>query len=525
MSIGVACFPENAISTLALTHAADLAVYQAKLNGRTQTSRASEINNMEILEKMLREPKAPLPAVYSNSQTPGGAFERRKDFKSRNGEEWQGMLDLPAFQDSLTNLPNRSLLLKRLELVLQKPDRKSMAVLLFELDSFTRIMDSLGFLLTDQLLKIIARRMVKCLRQDDLVVRYGESTFAILLEQLESDNEPVLVARRIAQALQAPFSLADQEIYLTTSIGIAFNNTPIAQPLELLHNAEKALYQARRRGGATYEIYQAPVAVNTKAVLSLEGQLRQALARGEFEVYYQPKVELKLGRIKGMEALVRWHHPQKGLLLPSEFIPTLEETGLILPLGDWVLKEACLQAQKWQENSLDNPEKFMVSINLSARQLHQPELVDHIRNIIQQTGTDPGLIQFEINENVVADHSEETIIILENLKALGVKLAVDDFGTGFSNLQSLRRLPLDSIIIDRSFITGLSNDTESKAIIQTVLNLGDILNLNVVAEGVETAEEAAFLDRLGCQYAQGYYFARPMAQLEASALLENYQPN
>lgn len=521
MSIGVACFPENAISTPALAHAADLAVYQAKLNGRNQTARASEINNMEALEKMLREPKAPLPAVYSQSMMPPGASDRRKEFENRTGQEWQELLDIPAFQDSLTGLPNRTLLLKRLEMVLQMPERKNIAILLLDLDSFTTIMDSLGYLLTDQLLKVIARRLVKCLRQGDLVARYSENTFAILLEHLEEDDEPALVARRLAHSLQAPFSLADQEIYLTTSIGIALNNTPINRSLDMLRNAEKALYQARRRGGACYEFYEGPVIDKAQVLLNLEGQLHQALERNEFEIFYQPKVELKMGRINGMEALVRWRHPQKGMLLPSEFIPALEETGLILPLGDWILKEACNQLLKWREVAPDQGHNFVISINLTYRQLHQPELLSHVRKCIADTGIAPGLIQFEINENVVNDNSDETLTILEDLKELGVKLAVDDFGTGFSSLQSLRRLPLDTLIIDRSFITGLSNDSESKAIIQTVLNLGDILNLNVVAEGVETAEEAAFLDRLGCQYAQGYYFSRPMAYSEASALLES----
>jgi diguanylate cyclase (GGDEF)-like protein len=525
MSIGVAGFPENALSTLALAHAADLAVYQAKLNGRNRTARASEINNLEVLEKMQREPKAPLPAVYSQTPPGAGANNRAKEIESQASQDWQKILELPAYQDNLTNLPNRTLLLKRLEIVLQIPERKTMAVLLLELDSFSLIIDSLGYLLTDQLLKVVALRLVKCLRQGDLVIRYGENTFAILLEHLEGTEEPALVARRVAEALQAPVSLAEQEIYLTTSIGIAFNNRPISQPLELLHNAETALYQVKRRGGASYEIYQPPGAASPMTLLNLEGQLRQALARDEFELFYQPKVDLKAGRINGMEALVRWNHPQKGILMPSEFIPTLEETGLILPLGDWVLQEAFQQARKWQETTADPAENFMISINLSARQLHRPDLISRIQQTIQDTAINPRLVQFEINENVVADHSEETLKILEDLKSLGVKLAVDDFGTGFSSLQSLKRLPLDTLIIDRSYITGLSDDSERKAIIQTVLNLGDTLNLNVVAEGVETAEEAAFLDRLGCQYAQGYYFARPMARPDASALLGTFQVN
>jgi diguanylate cyclase (GGDEF)-like protein len=525
MSIGVAGFPENALSTLALAHAADLAVYQAKLNGRNRTARASEINNLEVLEKMQREPKAPLPAVYSQSLTGPGVNNRAKEIENQASLEWQAMQALPAYQDNLTNLPNRALLLKQLEIVLPLPERKSMAVLLLELDSFSLILDSLGYRLTDQLLKVVALRLVKCLRQGDLVVRYGENAFAVLLEHLEESGEPALVARRVAETLQAPVSLAEQEIYLTTSIGIAFNNRPVSQPLELLHNAETALYQVRRRGGASYEIFQPPDAANSVTLPSLEGQLRLALARDEFELFYQPKVDLKVGRINGMEALVRWNHPQKGILMPSEFIPTLEETGLILPLGDWVLQEAFQQARKWQETAPNPAEQFMISINLSARQLHRPDLVSHIQKTIQAAAINPGLVQFEINENVVADHSEETLTILKDLKSLGVKLAADDFGTGFASLQSLRRLPLDTLIIDRSFITGLSNDNERKAIIQTVLNLGDTLNLNVVAEGVETAEEAAFLDRLGCRYAQGYYFARPMAYPEASALLGTFQTN
>jgi EAL domain-containing protein (putative c-di-GMP-specific phosphodiesterase class I) len=223
-----------------------------------------------------------------------------------------------------------------------------------------------------------------------------------------------------------------------------------------------------------------------------------------------------------MEALVRWHHPQKGMLLPAEFIPAMEETGLILPLGNWVLKEACRQVREWQEAAPGDDDRFIISINLSARQLHHPGLLEQVSSALTESGIDPALIQFEINENVIADNSDSTRLILQRLKSLGVKLAVDDFGTGFSNMQTLKRLPLDALIIDRSFVTGLNNDNENKAIIQTVLNLGDILNLNVIAGGVETAEEAAFLDRLGCQYAQGYYFARPMAYPEARALLQSY---
>jgi diguanylate cyclase (GGDEF)-like protein len=522
MSIGVACFPENAISVQALAHAADLAVYQAKLNGRNQTARASEINNIEALERMQREPKAPLPAVYSQTPVIQNPGDRRRDNDDGSGQEWQSLLALPSNQDTLTGLPNRALLIKRLETVLETPEPRLNAILLVDLDSFTKIMDSLGYLLTEQLLRVVGRRLVKCLRQGDLVARYSEYTFAILLEHLEDDDEAILVARRLAQALQTPFSLADQEIYLTTSTGIVINNKGPILAGELLRRAEKALYQARRRGGGVFEVYRDQVMDKAQVLQNLEDQLRQALDRKEFEIYYQPKVDLKEGRIKGMEALVRWHHPQKGMLLPSEFIPALEETGLIQPLGNWVLKEACRQVRRWQEAAPGEASEFIISINLSARQLHHPDLLDNVSRTIEDTGIEPRLIQFEINENVVADNSDRTLLILERLKSLGVKLAVDDFGTGFSSLQTLRRLPLDALIIDRSFVTGLSNDNENKAIIQTVLNLGDILNLSVIAEGVETAEEAAFLDRLGIQYAQGYYFARPMSYPEASALLESY---
>jgi len=522
MSIGVSCFPENAISVQALAHAADLAVYQAKLNGRNQTARASEINNMEALERMQREPKAPLPAVYSQTPVNQNPGDRRRDIDGGSGQEWQALLALPSNLDNLTGLPNRALLIRRLETVLETPEPRLNAILLVDLDSFTKIMDSLGYLLTEQLLRVVGRRLVKCLRQGDLVARYSEYTFAILLEHLEDEDEAVLVARRLAQALQAPFSLADQEIYLTTSTGIVINNKGPMLAGELLRRAEKALYQARRRGGGVFEVYQDQVMDKAQVLQNLEDQLRQALDRKEFEIYYQPKVDLKEGRIKGMEALVRWHHPQKGMLLPSEFIPALEETGLIHPLGNWVLKEACRQVHRWQEAAPGEASEFVISINLSARQLHHPDLLDNVSQAIDETGIEPRLIQFEINENVVADNSDRTLLILERLKSLGVKLAVDDFGTGFSSLQTLRRLPLDALIIDRSFVTGLSNDNENKAIIQTVLNLGDILNLSVIAEGVETAEEAAFLDRLGIQYAQGYYFARPMSYPEASALLESY---
>lgn len=450
--------------------------------------------------------------IISHSIDFGGREARlvlARDITERRALEEQ--LEHQAFHDSLTGLPNRALFLDRLEHALARVARKkdAVAVLFLDLDNFKVINDSLGHEAGDQLLMEVSERLLYSLRPEDTVARLGGDEFTILLEDLSDARGAIHIADRITEELQIPFKIKNREVFVTTSIGIAISTSGEDLPDDLLRDADTAMYQAKSKGKARYKVFDAAMNARAMQRLELEYDLRQALNRDEFTVYYQPKVELVSGRIAAFEALVRWEHPERGLVLPNDFIPLAEETGLIIPLGRWILEEACRQAREWQEQY---PEYSSVTmcVNLSERQLQYHKLSQEVAQALRDTGLDPATLDLEITESVLMGDVSANIPVFQELKSLGVKLAIDDFGTGYSSLAHLKRFPVDYLKIDRSFVSGLGKDPKDAAIVTAIVTLAHTLGLEVVAEGIETAEQLKFLRDIGCDLGQGYYFARPL---------------
>jgi diguanylate cyclase (GGDEF)-like protein/PAS domain S-box-containing protein len=429
--------------------------------------------------------------------------------------------------DVLTGLPNRVLFMDRLTRSFERARRrkdKTVALIFLDLDSFKLINDSLGHMIGDQLLVAIAGRLEATLRSSDSVARLGRNhtiarlggdEFTILLEDISSSRDATRVAERIASDLATPFVVAGQELFPSASIGIALYNPSYQNPEELLRDADTAMYSAKALGKGRYEIFDANMRANTIARLQLETEFRRAIERREFENYYQGIVSLTTGKILGFETLVRWKHAARGLVSPAEFITVAEETGLVVPMGQWVLQTACQQMRFWQTRFEETP-PLMISINLSARHFLQSDLVQQCRAVLYETQLANGSLNIEVTESAMMPNPESAIELMHQLKALGVQIALDDFGTGYSSLSYLHRFPLDSLKIDRAFVSRIMEDDE---IIRTILTLGRNLGLKVIAEGVETAEQVEKLRDLGCEFAQGYYFSVPVNSQEATDLL------
>jgi diguanylate cyclase (GGDEF)-like protein/PAS domain S-box-containing protein len=453
---------------------------------------------------------------------------------------WQGfMLDITerkaleqqmhhqAFHDPLTGLPNRALFMDRLKDASTRAHRQdsTVAVLFTDLDNFKVINDSLGHKAGDQLLVAVAGRLKAHLRPEDTAARLGGDEFTILAEDVTGVGDMIRMAEQIAEILRPPFALEGQEVFATVSTGIALSS-PLQQPADLLRHADMAMYRAKHRGKARHEVFEPSMGRNASERLWLENELRRALERGEFRVYYQPIVALEDGRIVGAEALVRWEHPRRGLLVPGEFLSVAEDTGLIVQIGEWVLREACHQLRAWQQR-YPTPRPLTVSVNLSPKQLFSPELV---AEILEETGIDPGTLQLEITEGVMTSNDANSANnTLRSLKDLKIQLAVDDFGMGYSSLSYLKRFPVDFLKIDRSFIAGLGQDTDGPSkdaeIVPAMIDLTHALGLKAVAEGVETAEQLAQLRNMGCDFAQGNYFSEPLPSAELSDLLDSEPAN
>ncbi len=451
------------------------------------------------------------------------------DISDRKQVEEQLIHD--AFHDKLTGLANRALFMDRLEHLVELTKRRQdylFAVLFLDLDRFKVINDSLGHTIGDQLLVEIARKLQTCLRPGDTVARLGGDEFTILLEDIKDVSDATHLANQIQQELTLPFNLNGQEVFTTASIGIALSKTSDRQPEDLLRDADIAMYRAKALGRARHEVFDMTMHTRAVALLQLETDLRQAVNRQEFLLHYQPIVSLSTGQITGFEALVRWQHPARGLVSPLEFIPVAEETGLIVPIGWWVLREACRQMREWQKqfgngssvrgngkesHPLPIPNSQLpltISVNLSSKQFTQPHLALEIHQILQETGLDAGSLRLEITESAVMENAEAAIATLLQLKKLGVQIYIDDFGTGYSSLSYLHRFPIDTLKIDRSFVGRMSSDNENWEIVRTIVTLAHNLGLDVVAEGVETAEQLAQLRTLQCEYGQGYFFSRPL---------------
>ena len=425
-----------------------------------------------------------------------------------------------AFSDSLTGLANRALLLDRLGRALKRRSRHPdylFAVLFLDLDRFKLVNDSLGHNVGDELLRAVARRLKKCLRsQEDTVARLGGDEFTMFLEDIKDETDATRVAERIHKELRISFQVDGHEVFTTSSIGIALSSTGYTQPEDLLRDADTAMYRAKALGKACYSMFDTAMHKRAVALLQLDHDLRRALEQKEFRLHYQPIVLLETVEVLGLEALLRWEHPERGLVPPAEFIPLAEETRLIIPIGRWVLEEACRQVRAWQAQfGADVP----VNVNLSGKQLSQRDLVDQITQILQEFSLDGRSLKLEITESMIMEDIESVITTLRQLKALGIQSSMDDFGTGYSSLSYLHRLPIDVIKIDRSFVSGSRSGVEKPEVVRTIITLARDLGMDVVAEGIETAEQLAQLRALGCKYGQGYLFSKPLNGEAAGRLI------
>jgi diguanylate cyclase (GGDEF)-like protein/PAS domain S-box-containing protein len=417
-----------------------------------------------------------------------------------------------AFHDALTGLPNRALFMDHLKLSIARARRnenQKFAVIYLDLDRFKIINDSLGHTIGDQLLVGIADRLKNHLRPGDTVARLGGDEFVLLIEDIAEDTEAVHVAERIQHELAVPFNLSGREVFTTVSLGIAPSTTGYERAEDILRDADTAMYRAKSLGKARYEIFDKAMHARAINLLQMETDMRRAVEREEFILHYQPIVSLENFRLRGFEALVRWQHPERGFISPMDFIPVAEETGLILQLGEFVLREACAQMQRWQKMFPVDP-PLVISVNLSSKQFSQNTLINKVASIIQETGVNPLTVKLEITESVVMENIETATEMLRQLRALGVQLAIDDFGTGYSSLSYLHRFPIDTLKIDRSFVTRMSENNENTEIVRTVVVLAQNLGMDVVAEGVETNEQLVLLRKLGCENGQGYFFSKPV---------------
>jgi diguanylate cyclase (GGDEF)-like protein/PAS domain S-box-containing protein len=416
-----------------------------------------------------------------------------------------------ALHDTLTGLPNRVFLMERLRQALQLAERSKdylFAVLFIDLDRFKVINDSLGHMIGDQLLISISRRLSNCLRPSDTIARLGGDEFVILLADVKDRDSATRIADRIQEELLLPFNLDGHEVFSAASIGIAFSTVGYDRPEDLLRDADIAMYRAKAHGRARYAIFHPGMHSKAVALLQIETDLRRAIDREELQLHYQPIVSLRTRQITGFEALIRWQHPQRGMIPPVEFVPVAEETGLITSMGWWVLQESCRQMQQWHEQ-FPSPHPLTVNVNLSSKQF-SPHLVEQISQILEETKLPPQYLKLEITESILMENAESAVSTLTQLKKLGTLLAIDDFGTGYSSLNYLHRFPIDTLKVDRSFISKVDVDGEQLAIARTIITLAWNLGMEVVAEGVETMKQLAQLRSLQCDYAQGFLFSSPL---------------
>ncbi|MBI2058161.1 MAG: EAL domain-containing protein [Nitrospirae bacterium] len=423
-----------------------------------------------------------------------------------------------AYHDSLTGLPNRMLFEDRLEVALSQAARSKfmLALLCFDLDRFKNINATLGHSAGDKVLTTVASRLRKQISEGDTLARLGGDEYVLLLPQVPGAQFVAQLSERVLKSLHPPIKFRRQELHITTSIGIALYPSDGKNAQTLLKNADTALHRAKERGRNMYQFYASSMNVAAFERLLLENQLRRALERNEFAVHYQPMVDLSTGRIVGVEALARWEHPDLGLVFPIDFIPVAEQTGLIIPIGEWVLRTACAQVRKWHEAGWRD---LRVSVNLSARQFQDVNVSELLSRTLKDTGLPASSLEVEITESTAMHRVQDTIVLLKELKKTGLRIAIDDFGTGYSSLEYLKDFPADALKLDKSFVADLVRDASDAAIAATVLSLTHNLGMKMVAEGVETKEQFEFLRAKGCELAQGYLFSRPLPASELQSLL------
>jgi diguanylate cyclase (GGDEF)-like protein/PAS domain S-box-containing protein len=435
---------------------------------------------------------------------------------------FQSKLTHLATHDGLTGLPNRALYLDRLSQVLAHAARDDhiVAIMFLDLDRFKIINDTLGHDIGDQLLQVVADQLSGSLREEDTLARLGGDEFTLILPHLHSAEGATVVAQNILDLLEQPFVIDGQELFISGSIGISFFPFDGLNASELIKNADTAMYAAKRIGGNSYQFYSEQMNAKASARLDMESRLRHALEREELFLHYQPLVDTDTLDIVGVEALVRWQHPELGLVSPAEFIPVAEETGLIIPISEWVLRTACAQGKQWQDDGFD----ITVAINLSARQFAQSDLYAVVNSVLKETGFSPYLLDLELTESMLMQHGEETIAILKRLKDLGARLSIDDFGTGYSSLSYLKRFPVDTLKIDRSFIQDIREGGNDSVLASAIIAMSHSLNMEVIGEGVETAEQLAYLQAHRCNRFQGYYFSKPISPEAITRLLRAQDP-
>jgi diguanylate cyclase (GGDEF)-like protein/PAS domain S-box-containing protein len=438
------------------------------------------------------------------------------DVSQRKGYEDQLVHD--ALHDGLTGLPNRGLFLDRLGRAIayaQRHPEQHFAVIFLDLDRFKVVNDRVGHVASDQVLVAVARRLEACLRQGDSVARLGGDEFALLLHDVEN---PSAVAHRIQQELARPFDAAGQQVLVTASLGIALSSIGFSRPEDVLRDADAAMYRAKARGRARFEIADAELHARSLEQLEMESQLREAVERDQLRLHFQPVVVMESRELVGFEALMRWQHPERGLRSPDDFIPLAEQTGLIMAIGSWALREACRQMEEWRR-AWAVAEPLWLSVNLSSRQFLHPQLVQEIHDVLRETGFPADRLRLEITESVIMDDPAGVGLILQRLRDTGIRVAVDDFGTGYSSLAYLHRLPVDTIKIDRSFVHDMHLDPALVAVIKTVISLSGSLRMETVAEGVETDEAASALQEMGCHLGQGFLFSHPLPPADAARML------
>ena len=424
-----------------------------------------------------------------------------------------------AYYDPLTELPNRLLCMEQLRQAISEAERsgRKVAILYIDLDRFKYINDSLGYDVGDKFLKLVSLRLRELVRPGDTVSRFGGDEFALLLENIEQVEDVTRLAQRIIDCFMQPLHVAERELFATPSIGITLYPLDADNAENLIKNADAAMYHAKSRGGSNFQFYTLEMNLRTARRLAIETALRHALERGEITLHYQPQVDLTTGHVIGAEALLRWQHPELGLISPVEFIPISEEDGLILPMGEWALRTACAQLRTWQNEGFSD---LRIAVNLSSKQLQQGRLVPQVRAALAQAGLDGRYLELELTESMLIGDSEITRAAFAELDALGVKFSVDDFGTGYSSLSYLKLFPIDAVKIDRSFLRGVPSDPDSVAIAAAIIAMARSLGIGVVAEGVETVDQLEFLRRRGCATMQGYYFSKPIPAAEFTAMLK-----